>query len=221
MTFLKAKNGKRESNSFRENIYIGLSRFQEAECVAQTFPAGRLIEIPGLGLLPNSASRLATYRFSQRFHNENNLEEHIMSKEHPVMAPDDIPAIAVGSMNDTHHEEVSLVNTLGALLLQAREGNADEEAIGNALDNWISHTEAHFERENRLMQDHGFPPFPVHAQEHASTLDNLHQLQRQWHENHDLDALGSYVFNTWPQWFQMHVNSMDNVTAQFLSNFVD
>ena len=155
------------------------------------------------------------------FHFENNLEDIIMSEEHPVMAPDDIPVIAVGSMNDTHHQEVGLVNALGALLLQAREGNGNEEAIGKALDEWVSHTEAHFERENRLMQEHGFPPFPVHAQEHANALDNLHQLQQRWHENHDLDALGSYVFNTWPQWFQMHVNSMDNVTAQFLSNFVD
>ncbi|WP_456375117.1 bacteriohemerythrin [Thiolapillus sp.] len=144
-----------------------------------------------------------------------------MSERHPVMAPEDIPDIAVGSMNDTHHEEVALVNALGRLLLQAREGNPDKEAIGKALDDWIRHTESHFERENRLMQEYGFPPFPVHAGEHSNALENLHRLQQNWHSDQDLDALGGYVFNTWPQWFQMHVNSMDNVTAQFLSNFVD
>lgn len=144
-----------------------------------------------------------------------------MSEQHPVLAPTDIPGIAVGSMNDTHHQEVALVNTLGALLLQARDGHPDPDAIGQALDEWVSHTEAHFERENRLMEEHGFPPFPVHAQEHASALDNLHRIQASWHDSHNLDELGNYVFNTWPQWFQMHVNSMDNVTAQFLSNFVD
>ncbi|BAO45651.1 bacteriohemerythrin [Thiolapillus brandeum] len=144
-----------------------------------------------------------------------------MSEQHPVLAPADIPSIAVGSMNDTHHQEVALVNTLGALLLQARDGNPDPDAIGRALDEWVSHTEAHFERENRLMQEHGFPPYPVHAQEHTSALDNLHRIQAGWHDRHDPDELGDYVFNTWPQWFQMHVNSMDNVTAQFLSNFVD
>ena len=144
-----------------------------------------------------------------------------MSEQNPVMAPEDIPGIAVGSMNDTHHEEVALVNALGALLLEARNGNPNLDAIGQALDAWISHTETHFERENRLMQEYGFPPFPVHAQEHASALDNLHRIQTSWRDSQSLDELGSYVFNTWPQWFQMHVNSMDNVTAQFLSNFVD
>jgi len=144
-----------------------------------------------------------------------------MSDQYPVLAPEDIPSIAVGSMNNTHHEEVALVNALGALLQQAREGCGDEAAIGRALDEWVSHTEAHFERENRLMQEYGFPPYPVHAQEHGSALENLHQIRQHWHEKHDLDELGNYVFNSWPQWFQMHVNSMDNVTAQFLSNFVE
>ena len=144
-----------------------------------------------------------------------------MTDKHPVMSPEEIPAIAVGSMNDTHHEEVALVNALGVLLRQARQGEEDRAAIGAALDDWVSHTEAHFARENSLMETHGFPPYPVHAQEHAQALENLHQVQRHWHQRQDLDELWAYVFETWPRWFQMHVNSMDNVTAQFLSNFVD
>ncbi|WP_457669710.1 bacteriohemerythrin [Thiolapillus sp.] len=144
-----------------------------------------------------------------------------MPDRYPVFAPEDIPGIALGSMNDTHHEEVTLVNALGALLQQARDGNTDEAAITAALDEWIHHTEEHFARENRLMQEYGFPPYAVHAQEHTFALENLRKIQQQWTENHDVDELSGFVFNTWPQWFQMHVNSMDNVTAQFLSNFID
>lgn len=144
-----------------------------------------------------------------------------MTDQHPVLSPEDIPSIAVGSMNDTHHEEVALVNALGALLQQAAEGNGDIPAITAALDEWIAHTEAHFARENKLMQEYGFPPFAVHAQEHSSALEGLHEIQRRWKEDQDVEQLAGYVFNSWPQWFQMHVNSMDNVTAQFLSNFID
>lgn len=144
-----------------------------------------------------------------------------MSDPYSVLAPEDIPGIAVGSMNNTHHEEVALVNALGDLLIQAKSGNANISAITKALDDWITHTEAHFSRENQLMQEYGFPPFPVHAQEHDAALDGLHRMQQQWLENHGVDALSEFVFHSWPQWFQMHVNSMDNVTAQFLSNFVE
>ncbi|WP_419616207.1 hypothetical protein, partial [Thiolapillus sp.] len=65
------------------------------------------------------------------------------------------------------------------------------------------------------------PPYAVHAQEHSSALEGLKEIQRQWNDDQNVEQLAGYVFNSWPQWFQMHVNSMDNVTAQFLSNFVD
>ncbi len=144
-----------------------------------------------------------------------------MSNQHPVLAPEDIPSIALGSMNDTHHEEVALVNALGTLLQRAQDGDIDEAAISAALDEWITHTEEHFARENRLMQEYGFPPYAVHAQEHAFALENLRQIQQQWAQNREVNDLSNFVFNNWSQWFQLHVNSMDNVTAQFLSSFVD
>lgn len=144
-----------------------------------------------------------------------------MPDQNPVLPPEEIPAIAVASMNDTHHEEVALVNALGVLLLQARDGNVDEAAISATLDAWVVHTEEHFARENRLMQEYGFPPYAVHAQEHSLALEELHKIHQQWKNDRKQKDLADYVFSRWPQWFQMHVNSMDNITAQFLSNFVD
>ena len=144
-----------------------------------------------------------------------------MSNQHPVLTPEDIPDIALGSMNNTHHEEVALVNALGTLLQQAQTGDADEAAITATLDEWITHSEKHFARENRLMQEYGFPPYAVHAQEHAFALENLRRVQQHWAEHREIKDLSDFVFNNWPQWFQLHVNSMDNVTAQFLSSFID
>jgi len=135
-----------------------------------------------------------------------------------ILDPAQIPVIAVDSMNRTHREEVEQINALGALL---DTDPLDRDAIGQALDQWVAHTEAHFARENRLMEEHGFPPYPVHAQEHATVLAEIHALQRQWHQDGDPAPLRAYLFERWPQWFMMHVNSMDNITAQFLANFID
>lgn len=143
-----------------------------------------------------------------------------MSAE-PPFDPGAIPLVAVGSMNDTHREEVGLVNELGRLLREAQSGEADHQAIDAALDAWVNHTEAHFGRENQLMEQYGFPPYPVHAQEHATVLEEIHRLQSAWHQNRELEPLVDFLFRRWPEWFLRHVNTMDTITAQFLSNFIE
>jgi len=144
-----------------------------------------------------------------------------MNADTVVLKVDEIPRVAVDSMNRTHEEEVELVNRLGSLIRQAEAGEPDTAAIDQALKHWITHTEAHFDRENRLMQEYGFPPYPVHAQEHATVLEEIRGLQSRWLETRDLEPLGEFVLKRWPRWFTMHVNSMDTITAQFLSNFID
>ncbi len=144
-----------------------------------------------------------------------------MNSTSEVLDPARIPAIAVDSMNRTHQEEVALVNRLGELVRAAREGNPDTDAIDAALDAWVEHTETHFTRENELMEKYGFPPYPVHAQEHATVLGEIQRLQSGWHQDRRIEPLADFIFQRWPQWFMMHVNSMDNITAQFLSNYID
>jgi hemerythrin len=144
-----------------------------------------------------------------------------MTTTNKVLDPAHIPAIAVDSMNRTHHEEVALVNRLGELVTAAREGGLDTTAIDAALNAWVTHTESHFAREDELMEKYGFPPFPVHAQEHATVLAEIHRLRSAWQAERNIEPLTEFVFQRWPQWFTQHVNSMDNITAQFLSNYID
>ncbi len=145
-----------------------------------------------------------------------------MSEQHkPVLSASDIPLVALESMNQTHREEVELINHLGELLQAARDGKPDLEAIDRALDVWIDHTASHFERENRLMEQYGFPPYPVHAGEHANVLAELNTLRERWRQHQDPEPVARYLFDKWPAWFDMHVKSMDKVTAQFLSKFID
>ncbi len=131
--------------------------------------------------------------------------------------PGTLPQVAVASMNRTHDEELALVRRLAALL----HDGASDDALDRALDAWLAHTEAHFERENRLMETHGFPPYPIHADEHARVLDELRRQRESWQESRDREALRRYVEETWPQWFLHHLATMDQVTAQFLSAFVE
>lgn len=135
----------------------------------------------------------------------------------PVLAPSAIPELAVASMNATHREEVELVNALGALLESGLRGQVAEADITATLHAWVQHTRQHFERENRLMQEYGFPALPVHRGEHARMLDIIESQQRHWLESRQVEPLAAFVFRQWPEWFNLHVNTMDRVTALFIS----
>ncbi len=144
-----------------------------------------------------------------------------MNARHEALAPQEIPLVAVDTMNRTHQEEVALVNALARLLQKAESEPPDVEALDRALQEWIEHTRAHFERENRWMEEYGFPAYPVHAQEHATVLEQLQAVASSWRQNRETGPLVEFVFELWPQWFLHHVNTMDTVTAQFLSPHLD
>ena len=134
-----------------------------------------------------------------------------------VVDPTNIPSIAVPSMDATHHEEVELVNKIGQLIKADQAGEPDRERLQAKLDEWVEHTRAHFDRENQLMEIANFPAYGVHSYEHEQALVGLKAAVDAWQADQDMDALAHYVFVSWPEWFHMHVGSMDTMTALYLS----
>ena len=129
----------------------------------------------------------------------------------------DLPQVAMGFMNRVHCDELDLVN---ALLLSLGGGDAKQKAeIERKLDDWLAHTIEHFAREERLMQEHRFPPYPVHKQAHEQALETLKSVQQQYLETGDSAALEHYIKAQWWPWLQQHLSTMDLVTANFLAQF--
>lgn len=131
-----------------------------------------------------------------------------------TLTPETIPLVAIDFMNKTHQEEIALVNCLMQQLQGAsNEGHFSE--ISESLKRWLTHTEAHFQRENELMLEIDFPPYLVHSGEHENALRLMRTVINAWEENKNLAQLSDYVVSQWPEWFMAHVNSMDTVTANF------
>ena len=126
-----------------------------------------------------------------------------------------LPQVAMPFMNTVHCEELTLVAKLLAKL-QARAAVEDIDAL---VGQWLSHTEEHFAREERLMEEYRFPPYPVHKMEHTKALENLNTRIQQWSASHDYDALERYIQEDWRAWLQHHISTMDRVTANFFSQF--
>ncbi|VAW70663.1 hypothetical protein MNBD_GAMMA09-2859 [hydrothermal vent metagenome] len=141
-----------------------------------------------------------------------------MSKyELPVLSASDMPRVAFESMNDTHFEELELINKLGASLLEGLQDKHFYDDISDKLSLWVEHTREHFANENQLMENCSFPALAVHSGEHQRVIEQLEKIQAQWLDQHQVEPLAEYVFNDWVAWFDQHVNTMDMMTAQYLS----
>lgn len=128
-----------------------------------------------------------------------------------MITQEQLPLVAMPSMNDTHLEELILINRLSDAL-DARDAEA-VTAIAEAL---VAHTVEHFGGEEVMMREQQFPPYPMHKGEHDRALSEMRAQVASWHSRHDFDSLAYYVNVTLPQWIMVHIQTMDTVTASFL-----
>jgi hemerythrin len=123
-----------------------------------------------------------------------------------------VSRVALDFMNTVHREELDLVRKL-LVALQAD----DKTAASPLLAEWLQHTHEHFAREERLMAEHDFPPYPVHKSEHDRVFATMQACAQAWQESPDAARVIDYIVDEWWPWLQRHIASMDMVTANYLS----
>lgn len=142
-----------------------------------------------------------------------------MTSDKIILEANTFPRVDIDFMNNTHFDELVIVQKLGQLISAYQENESPNEyanqRITEAFENWIGHSHSHFYRENALMQEVEFPMYHVHSAEHEHVLGEMTTLLASWKSHHDIDAVADYVFADWPTWFSTHVNTMDLMTAQF------
>lgn len=129
-----------------------------------------------------------------------------------LIDPKQIPQVALEFMNDDHQEAVNLVNEI---LTQLEQGS--DEAVESALKHFCQHNGEHFAREEAEMMKYNFPPYGCHKGEHERVLAELDQVYSQWQQSTDRKQLSEYLQSTAYPWFINHLNTMDTVTAHFIS----
>ena len=118
------------------------------------------------------------------------------------------PTVGYELIDNDHDEFITLVNKLDTA------GNADFPALFQQL---YEHTEQHFERENQLMQQFAFPAESEHKGEHQRVLGEFKQFKTRIDKG--MIAFGrSFVRERLPQWFGLHVATMDSALAAHIKN---
>ena len=127
------------------------------------------------------------------------------------------PRVDLEFMNQVHLEEIDMLNELAELFAARRAGKQVEQLLDGRLRALLEHTRQHFAQEENLMRQAGFPPYPVHKQEHDRILGELEALFAGWETSGDSRELERYLLTTLPDWMVRHVASMDKVTAHYLA----
>ena len=123
------------------------------------------------------------------------------------------PQVPLDFMNRDHAEFIARREKLLGLIYSY----APADVVDLGLDDLLEHTRLHFAEENRQMIEKHFPPYPAHKNEHDRALTDIAAHIADWKQNRDIEALQNWLKVALADWLIDHINSMDFVTAWFIS----
>jgi hemerythrin len=133
-----------------------------------------------------------------------------------LIKENEIPKVALNDMNKVHKVEIEIVNKLYEAIVE----NRDISEILKYFDEFLNDVVNHFTFEQGLMEKYNFFAYPIHRAEHDRVLYELKSLEKMLKEKGDIKTVKDYLENVFKPWIINHVQTMDTVTAMYLSNFV-
>ncbi|WP_309497955.1 hemerythrin family protein [Sulfurovum sp.] len=124
---------------------------------------------------------------------------------------DQIPILAIPSMNDTHLEESLIINRL-----EEAVSNNDIDEVYQVLRELLEHTSLHYSDEEALMEESLFPAFKTHKKEHDRHLNELRSVIEYFDKHKDPRAVHAYIEGTLSAWTLHHADTMDRILALFV-----
>jgi hemerythrin-like metal-binding protein len=113
--------------------------------------------------------------------------------------------LGVDAMDDTHR---AFIRHLDAL------AEAEAAEMLQVFDALYAHTVAHFEQEQRWMQQMPFPPIHCHVAEHEGVLEVMREVREHLENAHY--EVGRVLARELAGWFKDHAATMDAMLAQVL-----
>ena len=124
-----------------------------------------------------------------------------------------IPMVAIPSMNDTHMEESLIINKLTDAAT-----NKELDLVASSLRELLAHTEIHFANEEKMMEESEFPDLKIHKIEHDRHLRELAHLIKYFDSNREPNAILAYIHGNLVAWSLHHIETMDAQAAKYISS---
>ncbi len=125
----------------------------------------------------------------------------------------DLALVTLESMNETHFEEVAIINSL----LTQIDIQADYDTLCITLEKLLTHMLQHFSSEEELMKNHHYPSLNMHKADHDKVLNQARYAEMEWRNKKDIEALNEFLSEELIPWLDIHIKAMDTPMADFLS----
>jgi hemerythrin len=128
-----------------------------------------------------------------------------------------IPRVAIDFMNDDHENVTELTNKLMTLISSSQVSAGNIKQINDALSELLCHCREHFAREEEQMKKYNYPLHSVHKADHNHILMKFEEELSAWQSEEDISILEKFISTTFTEWFIIHIETLDTVTAIFLT----
>ncbi len=112
-------------------------------------------------------------------------------------------------MDNTHKEFVDIYNSLE---------DTSPASYKNVMVKLFVHTKVHFRIEEENMLEHNYPRKKEHMDEHKKVLAEMEYFIQKADTKMGAMFLKSYYKEKLPDWFNLHLVSMDSDLASYLKN---
>ena len=129
-----------------------------------------------------------------------------------MIEKNNIPLVSLDTMNETHFEEVEIVN----ILFKQLEDKADFESISEIFYKLLIHMQEHFSTEEKLMRETQYPSLQMHKADHDKVLNQTRYAEMQWRNKKDEEALREFLENDIVAWLDQHIKAMDVPMSDFV-----
>lgn len=118
------------------------------------------------------------------------------------------------SLIDQQHQE--LIGRVNKLLESIEKGTEKRTAI-ETLNFLLDYTVFHFEEEEQLQKESGFPGYELHKAQHDGFVQSVRELLEMLEEEEGpTDAFVSAVNKNITQWLVNHIQIQDKAVAAFV-----
>ena len=119
-------------------------------------------------------------------------------------------SVGIESIDTDHKKLLQLINRLQTSSIYQTGEAFDKEA----LDELVAYTKFHFAREEKMMEENGYPDFKDHKQQHVNMTDQVVNKIKAYEADHEktIDDLLEYL----KVWLINHINGTDKKYSAFL-----
>ena len=108
-------------------------------------------------------------------------------------------SIGIPQTDEEHHHLVLILNELD----DAKRVGKGSRVMAEILDRLVDYTVVHFQSEEKLMEEYGFPGIELHRTQHQQLVDKVARFQTRFHSRRE--RITNEVMDFLKYWLTNHI----------------